>query len=130
MIMMVVFLRNLIKMAKVVPIYKSGATMEVNNYTPISVLRIFSKVLERVMYDRLIPFLLKFIYILYQPQFEFRQGQSTHHVDYKITKSLDNGYIVIGVFLDFNKVFDPVDQFFLKIDVPIVIRSKVYSKVI
>ena len=35
-----------LKMAKVIPIYKSGATMELNNYRPISVLNIFSKVLK------------------------------------------------------------------------------------
>ena len=47
-----VFPREL-KIAKVIPIYKSGSTMELNNYRPISVLNIFSKVFERLMYDRL-----------------------------------------------------------------------------
>ena len=52
--------------------------------------------------------------ILYQNQFGFRQGHSTHHafitlVD-KITKSLDSGYIVIGVFLDLKKAFDTVNR--------------------
>ena len=32
-------------MTKVIPIYKSGATMELNNYRPKFVLNIFSKVL-------------------------------------------------------------------------------------
>ena len=38
-----------IKLAKVIPIYKSGSTMELSNYRPISVLIIFSKVFERLM---------------------------------------------------------------------------------
>ena len=80
--------------------------MELNNYRPISVLNTFSKVFERLMYDRLTKFLDKYN-VLYQNQFGFRQGHSTHHalitlVD-KITKSLDNGNIVIGVFLDLKK---------------------------
>ena len=91
-------------MAKVIPVYKSGSTMELNNYIPISVLNTF----ERLMYDRLIKFLDKYN-VLYQNQFGFRQGHSTHHalitlVD-KITKSLDNGDIVIGVFLELKKSF-------------------------
>ena len=95
-----------LKLAKVIPIYKSGSTMELNNYRPISVLNIFSKTFERLMYNKLIKFLDKYN-IIDQNQFGFRQGHSTHHalltmVD-KITKSLDNGDIVIGVFIDIKK---------------------------
>ena len=68
--------------------------MELSNYRPISVLNIYSKIFERLMYNRLIKFLDK-NKVLYQNQFGFRQGHSTHHalitlVD-NITKSLDNG---------------------------------------
>ena len=52
-------------MAKVIPVYKSGSTMELNNYRPISVLNTFSKVFERHMYDRLTKFLDKYN-VLYQ----------------------------------------------------------------
>ena len=97
-----------LKMAKVIPVYKSGSTMELNNYRPISVSNTFSKVFERLMNDRLTKFLDKYN-IPYQNQFGFRQGHSTHHalitlVD-EITKSLDSGDIVIGVFLDLKKSF-------------------------
>ena len=48
--------------------------------------------------------------LIYKYQFGFRQKHSTQQaiitlVD-KITKSLDSGDIVIGVFLDFKKAFD------------------------
>ena len=72
-----VFPREL-KIAKVIPICKSGSTMELNNYRPISVLNIFSNVFERPMYDRLTQFLDKYN-ILYHYQFGFRQYHSTHH---------------------------------------------------
>ena len=35
-----------LKLAKCIPIYKSGSTVEVNNYRPISVLNIFSKIFD------------------------------------------------------------------------------------
>ena len=67
-----------LKIAKVIQIYKSGSTMELNNYRLISVLNIFSKVFERLMYDRLTQFLDKYN-ILYHNQFGIRQYHSTHH---------------------------------------------------
>ncbi len=39
------------KHAKVIPLHKSGPTIERNNYRPISILPIFSKVLERFVYS-------------------------------------------------------------------------------
>ena len=58
----------------------------------LDVPNIFSKLFERLMYNKLIKFLDKF---------------NTHHalitlVD-TITKSLDNGDIVIGVFIDLKR---------------------------
>ena len=41
------------KYASVRPIYKTGEKSEISNYRPISLLTTFSKVLERVMYNRL-----------------------------------------------------------------------------
>ena len=66
--------------------------MELNNYRPISVLNIFSKIFERLMYNKLIKFLDKYN-ILDQNQFRFRQGHSTNtsYIDmalYLYTESL------------------------------------------
>ena len=46
-----------LKLAKIIPIYKSGSTMELSIYRPISVFNISSKSFERLMYNRLIQFL-------------------------------------------------------------------------
>ena len=48
-----IFLREL-KIANVVPIYKSGDEMVFSNYRPVSVLPVFSKLLQRLVYNRLI----------------------------------------------------------------------------
>ena len=102
-----------LKLAKVVPIFKSGDVMLFNNYRPVSVLPIFSKILERVMYSRFLNYLNK-NKILYEFQFGFRSGHSTYMplivlVD-RISNALEKGECVIGLFLDFSKAFDTINH--------------------
>ena len=65
------------------------------------------------MYIRLSDFLTK-LEMLYEFQFGFRKKHSTHLAHLvlqdKITKSLDNGEKVIGIYLDFSKAFDTVNH--------------------
>ena len=79
----------------------------------VSVLTFFSKILERLMYIRLISFVNK-QKILYDFQFGFRKGHSTNQallilVD-KILNAIDNGNLVIGLFIDLCKAFDTVNH--------------------
>ena len=102
-----------LKIANVVPIFKSGDEMVFSNYRPVSVLPVFSKLLERLMYNRLISFINE-NKLLYDYQFGFQKGKSTYMamvmlID-KISDALDRGDCVIGVFLDFSKAFDTVDH--------------------
>ena len=65
------------------------------------------------MYNSLVSYFDKY-YILYQNQFGFRQGHSSHHalitLVNKITQSLDSGDMVIGIFLDLKKAIDTVNH--------------------
>ena len=102
-----------LKIAKVIPLYKAGDNTLFINYRPISVLSVFSKLLEKIMYSRLIAFINK-CKILHELQFGFRKDHSTGLaltilVD-KITEALDRGDYSIGIFLDFSKAFDTVDH--------------------
>ena len=47
------------KIAKVIPIFKSGDKHDSNNYRPISLLPAFSNIFEKILYKRLIQFYLK-----------------------------------------------------------------------
>ena len=64
-----------LKIARVVPLFKSGDPMLFSNYRPVSVLPIFSKILEKLMYSRLISFINKHK-LLYCHQFGFRADHS------------------------------------------------------
>ena len=101
-----------LKIANVVPFYKSGDEMVFSNYRPVSVLPVFSKLLERLVYNRLISH-INDNKLLYEYQFGFQNGKSTYLaimlLKDKITEPLDQGESVVGVF-NFSKAFDTVDH--------------------
>ena len=102
-----------LKIARVTPIYKGEDSRDVSNYRPISVLPCFSKILERIMYNRLYKYLIE-NNILYSKQFGFQNGHSTDHavvqlVD-QIIESFENNKYTLGVFIDLSKAFDTVDH--------------------
>ena len=71
-----VFPREL-KITNIVPIFKAGDEMVYTNYRPVSVLPVFSKILERLMYNRLIQYINE-NKLLYKYQFGFQKGKSTY----------------------------------------------------
>ena len=73
------------KIACVIPLYKSGAHNVFTNYRPVSILPVFSKILETNMYKRLLAFLDRHK-ILSDTQFGFRKNHST---SYALTKLYD-----------------------------------------
>ena len=102
-----------LKIARVIPLFKSEDPGCFSNYRPVSVLPLFSKILERLMYQRLLSFINKHN-ILYSFQFGFREMHSPNLalmvlVD-RISKALENGDFILGLFLDFSKAFDTVNH--------------------
>ena len=102
-----------LKIAKVVPIYKKGDQNQFVNYRPVSVLSCFSKILERLMFNRVQTFLTKHN-VLTNSQYGFRPGHSTElaliEAVEKLRSSIDNNNTCIGVFLDLSKAFDTIDH--------------------
>ncbi|XP_065681563.1 uncharacterized protein LOC136095208 [Hydra vulgaris] len=66
------------KVAIITPIFKSGDESLVTNYRPISVLPVFSKILERIVYNSIFAFLYD-NNLHYWNQYGFRSNYSTEH---------------------------------------------------
>ena len=101
------------KIANVIPLYKSDDPMFFSHYRPVSLLSVLSKVFEKIMYERIVAF-LNANNILYKFQFGFRPKHSPYLalitlID-KLTAALENGDYAIGVFLDFSKALDTVNH--------------------
>ena len=101
------------KIANVVPVYKKDSQTCLSNYRPISLLSIFNKLLEKLMYNRLLHF-LEMKNIFYDKQFGFLAKRSTDQavlsiID-KIQKAIDEQVFSCGIFLDFSKAFDTVNH--------------------
>ncbi|CAK1583843.1 unnamed protein product [Parnassius mnemosyne] len=99
------------KTALIKRIYKAGEKDCVNNYRPISILPDLSKVLERLINQRLIKFLEKNT-LISPPQYDFRSGRCTndavHELLNYIVVNLDGKKKCLTVFLDLAKSFDTV----------------------
>jgi hypothetical protein len=104
---------SLLKSSKVIPIYKNKDPSDPNNYRPISLLPIVSKVFESLMLRRLNEFLIKFN-IIDKSQHGFRKGFSTTTAAFqfieKIYEAMDNRKKPLGLFIDLSKAFDLVDH--------------------
>ena len=102
-----------LKIAKILPILKSGDKTLISNYRPISLLNTFSKIYEKVVLIRLEKFLDKHK-ILYDKQFGFRKKRSTQLALVSlidcITSALDNKEHALCLFIDLSKAFDTVNH--------------------
>ena len=102
-----------LKIAVVKPVFKSGDKKSLTNYRPISILPYLSKLLEKIIHLRIMSFLNK-SNILSSCQFGFQKNKSTLMplllLQENITKALENGNVVCGIYLDLKKAFDTVDH--------------------
>ena len=102
-----------LKIARVIPLFKSGNRNLMSNYRPISILPTLSKIFEKLIHTRIYHFLDE-NQVLYNYQFGFRKAHSTVHAVqtaiHSVTKALDTTYQCMGIFIDFSKAFDTIQQ--------------------
>ena len=97
------------KIAKVIPVFKSGDALDPSNYRPISLLSTFSKILEKIVHNRLFTYLDTHS-LLSTQQFGFRPKHSTTHpmtlLLNQVTTALNTKKHSLIIFCDLKKAFD------------------------
>ena len=102
-----------LKIAKVIPVYKKGDNSSINNYRPISLLPVISKLFERIIHTQLMEY-FQSNNLLFSHQYGFRQGHSTEFaiiefID-RTLKTMSNNKIPLSIFIDLSKAFDTLDH--------------------
>lgn len=112
---------DILKLARVIMIHKKGDPKVIENYRPISLLSTLSKILERVICEKINKFLNRFE-ILSSCQHGFRKGRSTQTAIFnfinKLYDNINEGKWNIALYMDLSKAFDVVshDLLLAKVD--------------
>ena len=104
------------KLAKVMPVFKKGSQTNLSNYRPISLLSVFNKLLEKLMFNWSANFSEK-RHLICNKQFGFHSHHLTDHavlgiID-QVQKAIEDRDHSYGIFLDFSKAFDTVNHILL-----------------
>ena len=99
------------KEANIIPLFKKGSRNKSENYRPVSLTSVICKLLERLIKDHMVEFLVKHK-LLNSSQHGFLKARSclTNMLCFleEITKWIDVGSPVDIIYLDFQKAFDKV----------------------
>ena len=102
-----------LKLAKVIPVFKKGDSKLINNYIPISLLPVISKVLEKIIANQLSQY-FEDNKLFHDNQYGFRTGLSTEYATIELTdriiSNMDRNEIPFSIFLDLSKAFDTLDH--------------------
>lgn len=102
-----------LKTGKIIPIHKKGNVSCMENYRPITLTSVFSKMFEYCFLERLVLYLNKFN-IISPNQHGFQCGRSTDtaiHAFYnELIRFIDANEAPVGIFCDLSRAFDCVNH--------------------
>lgn len=105
-----------LKSSVILPLFKKGNADALENYRPISILPIFSKIYEHIINKKLMNFLMD-NRILNDEQHGFISGRNTDSAIYsflsQIYTALDHRQCALGLFVDLSKAYDCVNHQYL-----------------
>ena len=122
---------DVLKKTQVVPVPKVSSPMNLTDFRPISILPVFSKILEKLLYARIMNYLNKYK-ILNPSQHGFKINDSTElavTVMYdELLSNLERNKYTCSIFLDLSKAFDTVDHNILLKKLELYgFRGKIYN---
>lgn len=101
------------KLSKVIPVFKKGDTQDPNNYRPISLIPILSKIFEYILKDQLYTY-FENNQLFTRSQYGFRSGGSTALAILRVLEGIagafDEGLYMDAIFCDLSKAFDCVSH--------------------
>ena len=101
-----------LKIAKVIPLYKKDDDDIFDNYRPVSLLPIFSKIYEKVVFKQLYDY-LHGNKLLFESQHGFRENHSTESAAIELSdylkQEIDKQHIPLCIFIDLSKAFDTLN---------------------
>ena len=102
-----------LKITKVIPLFKKGDQYILDNYRPISLLPVISKVFEKIIFNQLYQYFTD-NGLIFTSQYGFRRLHSTELASIelvdRITQYMDSGKLPLSIFLDLSKAFDTLDH--------------------
>ena len=101
------------KTAKIIPLHKKNEYTDPSNYRPVALLAIFSKILERAVFDQFVDYMEK-NHLLHPSHHGFRKGHNTTTALLEMNnvwlKAFYEKEITATVMLDLSAAFDVVDS--------------------
>ena len=103
-----------LKLADIIPVFKKGDSTSKENYPPISLLPLISKIFEQILFEQM----TQFAENVFSPKLcGFRKGYSTQYALAHLLRywqhTLDNSKIVGTVLMDLSKAYDCLPHSFL-----------------
>ena len=101
-----------LKKAKVIPLHKDGSKLDENNYRPISLLIVWSKIIERALFIRIYAY-MEYHNLFFNRQFGFRTKHSTIDALVELVEKIRlncRNVKAISFYLDLKKAFDTTEH--------------------
>lgn len=102
---------DLMKLSKIVPLFKAGEKQDPGNFRPVSILPVLSKIFEKILLNQMLSHFNTHS-LLHNQQYGFTKGRSTTDAGESLLRHIYSAWNesqdAIGVFCDLSKAFDCV----------------------